>query len=613
MKNKYRKILLTIIGTLLVLTLGVTYAYFGGTAGPGASTDIDLEALNVEKLIFNKGEPIKLSLNSVTLAEGGGNVTGESTATATLVASETIKNSTANYNVYLNILKNEFVYSTVDETPEIIVQITDADGNNVTNISGLTYTTVANNKGESISGFDVTTKTGKFDIKLNEAIASTDFVTGVTESWHIKVYFINLATNQTINANKSMNMNILMTQRENTMLNEIIDSSAFYDMTADIRKDTDPIIDEMRFSSTKSSDYNTASLKWDVSANTGSEEVIAYIEDHVTDGRILHVQANGDVLFYGDIDKDDSSVKSYFDNVDFINFNSNVNTSNVTDMSYMFKGLDATNINLDGIDTSNVTDMRGMFSYSNIMNLNLSGFNTGGVKYMNTMFSNTAATYLDLSSFDTSEVIYMDAMFESSDALNLDLSNFDTGNVTSMSSMFENSAATVLNISGFDTKKVEYMDDMFRGVSLSSLDLNSFSLEKLRYIDGMFASANIYNLHFKNSCATNALDMNSLFLNSYINYIDMENYCIAHEIGGGVNFAIDRSYETELYYLFETIENAFAFKSGIYPVIFIKDTFPATEFKYYQSEIMSRGIKNYILGVNFSNVTFTTDINDILP
>lgn len=101
-------------------------------------------------------------------------------------------------------------------------------------------------------------------------------------------------------------------------------------------------------------------------------------------------------------------------------------TINGTDASYMFYNY---NLNeLPQIDTSNVTNM----SY---------------------MFTNSAATTLDLSSFDTSKVTNMGSMFSNSKATTLDIRNFDFTNVTYYNDMFRNVSTNCLIIVKDDTAK----------------------------------------------------------------------------------------------------------------------------------------------------------------
>ena len=124
---------------------------------------------------------------------------------------------------------------------------------------------------------------------------------------------------------------------------------------------------------------------------------------------------------------------------------SNFDTSNVTDMEYMFYAAQATEIKgLEYLDTSKVTDMSDMF---------------------NRTFRNkddTQKVILDLSSFDTKNVIYMHNMFDSSQANEINVSSFDTNNVIKMYSMFSGTTEIrSLDLSSFNTKNVDNMNNMF--------------------------------------------------------------------------------------------------------------------------------------------------------
>ena len=72
--------------------------------------------------------------------------------------------------------------------------------------------------------------------------------------------------------------------------------------------------------------------------------------------------------------------------------------------------------------------------------LDVSNFDTSNVTDMSYMFAETYdLTSLDVSYFDTSNVSNMSHMFSDMSSLTtLDVSHFDTSNVTNMSSMFYN-------------------------------------------------------------------------------------------------------------------------------------------------------------------------------
>ena len=115
-----------------------------------------------------------------------------------------------------------------------------------------------------------------------------------------------------------------------------------------------------------------------------------------------------------------TTTESMFYGVEVATINiSNMNTSNVANMSYMFGDKVGggnpyiREIILDGINTSNVTTMEGMFEgLSMIKKFDLNSLNTKNVKNMEGMFSlQLSIEELDLKNFDTSNVVNMRGMF----------------------------------------------------------------------------------------------------------------------------------------------------------------------------------------------------------
>lgn len=92
---------------------------------------------------------------------------------------------------------------------------------------------------------------------------------------------------------------------------------------------------------------------------------------------------------------------------------SNFDTSNITDMSYMFRGSNASIIDLSGFDTSNVTNMSDMFyNCYYLKSLNISNFDTRKVSKMSSMFYNCSSLKeLDLSSFTFDKTPNVISMF----------------------------------------------------------------------------------------------------------------------------------------------------------------------------------------------------------
>ena len=131
----------------------------------------------------------------------------------------------------------------------------------------------------------------------------------------------------------------------------------------------------------------------------------AYIE-----GNILTVACEGEIIANADCYQ--IFYQNKYTKIEFKNFN----TSQVTNMSYMF------------YDCSSLTEIKGLETWD-----------TSNVTNMQNMFGINALINLDVSKFDTSKVIYMNSMFEGSPSLTniIGLENFDTSQVTNMNYMLD--------------------------------------------------------------------------------------------------------------------------------------------------------------------------------
>ena len=236
----------------------------------------------------------------------------------------------------------------------------------------------------------------------------------------------------------------------------------------------------------------------------------------------------------------------YMSNLTVLNL-SNFNTSKVTDMKYMFYFMsDLTTLNLSNFDTSKVTDMKYMFYFmSDLTTLNLSSFDTSQVTDMQYMFADMRnLTTLDLSNFDTSKVTDMKNMFyEMYSLVALDLSNFDTSKVTDMSEMFYGMInLTTLNLSNFDTSKVTNMSAMFRGMSsLTTLNLSSFNTSQVIDMGNMFRGmSSLTTLNLSNFDTSKVTHMNAMFYGmSNLTTLDLSSFDTSQVTDMGYIFYID--------------------------------------------------------------------------
>ena len=147
------------------------------------------------------------------------------------------------------------------------------------------------------------------------------------------------------------------------------------------------------------------------------------------------------------------------------------NTGSNANLSSMFYNSKAKELDLSGFDSSKVKLMASLFDSSSVVVIKgIEKLDTSNVTNMSFMFKGTKVTELDLSNFNTSKVTNMTSMFYDCTRLKrLDVSNFDTSSVTTMNKlnteggMFQNCDALVeLDISSFDTSLVTDMHNMFK-------------------------------------------------------------------------------------------------------------------------------------------------------
>ena len=261
---------------------------------------------------------------------------------------------------------------------------------------------------------------------------------------------------------------------------------------------------------------NTLNINW----ADGEFVSIDGDEDSETEGIRLFSSGTNNrdkyILSYGEIYANSDCSKMFYKcySIKGLNFE-NFHTDNVTKMSYMLALGDLSDpvrgdlsylVRLP-FNTSQVTDMSYMFYYTILPStLDLSNFDTSSVTSMECMFMECPGlTRLNLSGCDTSNVTDMGGMFlRCMNLTSLDLSGWDTSSVTDMSSMFASCGLTSLDLSSFDTSSVTDMGDMFSGCSnLTSLDLSSFDTSSVTNMWYMFSScSNLTTIYVSDKWST---------------------------------------------------------------------------------------------------------------
>ena len=209
-KNKKQALILSIVAvvTLIALVVGATYAYFKAQGGTGSSTEVKVTTYTTDMLTFTTGNAISLYADQSSFGQEKGSLSGETFAKATLVANNKTNEATDNYYVYFNIENNTFKYTLGQDKPELILTVTGPDGNEVTEISGLTHKVVQDRENKSISGFDVTTTNGIITIANKKTITATTDAT--EEQYTLRLIFVNYEGDQTANATSTLSAKVMI-------------------------------------------------------------------------------------------------------------------------------------------------------------------------------------------------------------------------------------------------------------------------------------------------------------------------------------------------------------------------------------------------------------------
>ena len=202
MNKKWKRILMTVYVLVLILMLSTaTFAYFSMIQVTTLSPQVQAESAVTDWLIFSTGDPINIEATEENFGEDMGDISGRTYGGALLQVSDSSKEVSYNYNVILNIVENEFVYTTPTEEAELLLRVTDPDGTEVTNIPGLVYKEVTNGNGEVLRGFDITSEVGNYYIANNYEITSN---LQTQHIWNVEVILVNLDSDQNANAGKEV-------------------------------------------------------------------------------------------------------------------------------------------------------------------------------------------------------------------------------------------------------------------------------------------------------------------------------------------------------------------------------------------------------------------------
>ncbi len=240
---------------LALLVVGATYAYFQNQYGAASNANVKVTTYTTDMLTFETGSNINITAGQDDFASGKGNKTGQTFTRATLQANNKTNTATAKYNVYLNIENNTFTYTNTG-TPELLLQVINkTTGTPITSITGLNYKTVTDGKNTSISGFDITNKSGLITILNNKEISASP---KTIEEYTITITFINHNYDQNINTGKSFNSKVII-QKERLITS-----------ISDVAKSGDNLVTAIQNLSTKSKPSYTGLYHHDINLTNGA-------------------------------------------------------------------------------------------------------------------------------------------------------------------------------------------------------------------------------------------------------------------------------------------------------------------------------------------------------
>ena len=188
-----------------------------------------------------------------------------------------------------------------------------------------------------------------------------------------------------------------------------------------------------------------------------------------------------------------------------------IDTSNVTDMSGLFKGMEYFNGDISAWDTYNVTNMGGMFKGAKSFNQPIGSWDTSKVTNMCGMFSGAESFNQPIGNWDTSKVTKMCGMFSGAKSFNQPIGKWDTSRVTDMYSMFCNASSFNQPIGNWDTSKVIDMGGMFLVADSFNQPIGNWDTSNVTDMRYMFSCAKSFNQPIGNWDTSKVTDMWQMF------------------------------------------------------------------------------------------------------
>ena len=260
-------------------------------------------------------------------------------------------------------------------------------------------------------------------------------------------------------------------------------------------------------------------------AGTGKIDRNTWIQLKVTLG--LEQTALNKIEFKSGVQFPDDASLFFKDFKSEIIFPLDQDTSNVTNMAWMFRWATNFNQSIGNWKTDNVTDMNSMFWDAVKFNSDLSNWNVSKVTNMYSMFWNTPEFNSDLSRWDTKKVVNMAYLFWKAWKFNSDLSNWDTSKATTMQWMFQWASSFNQPIGNWETDNVTNMASMFQWATSFNQPIGNWKTDNVTNMGSMFNWATSFNQPIGNWKTDNVTNMSSMFYDAHEFHWDVSTWNVS--------------------------------------------------------------------------------------
>jgi surface protein len=165
--------------------------------------------------------------------------------------------------------------------------------------------------------------------------------------------------------------------------------------------------------------------------------------------------------------------------------------TNVNSMFAMLSRCDILNgpLNINNWNTSNVTDMSYLFARSYNFNQPIGSWNTSNVNNMEGMFYAEPTFNQTIGSWNTTNVISMANMFYQASSFNQPIGSWNTGNVTTMAQMFLSANSFNQSIDTWNFNSIQVIENM---ILASGLDCGNYSALLYHWATNPLTPNNLY-------------------------------------------------------------------------------------------------------------------------